>query len=307
MSSLFPSADNPRPRQVTFGATLAVTGGLVLLFALVDLMTRLESLEVTQGLRDGLRSLRLTGDVSVDQARDVMRYAIMVLAVFCAASVVFGIFTLMRDRVARVALTAVIGTIGVISLFGGPATWLISVYVGVSVGLLWSRSAREWFAGTYTPGASGRPSDQTGHRANRPPEPPLSPPPSTGPPSPWMSPPSQPRPPGGDASKPADPDDAKRPPAAPMPPRHVQPRPPGPPPGWAPPPYGPPPGWRPPPGWVPPPARPPTGWPHIPPPPPGWRPTGGWQPPPVPPPAAPADDSPDRKPADEDDPPHEHR
>jgi hypothetical protein len=241
MSSLFPSADNPRPRQVTVGATLAVTGGLVLLFALVDLTTRLESVEVTQALHDGLRSLRLSGDVSVEQARDILRYTIMVFAVLSAAAVVFGIFTLMRDRAARIALTAVIGTIGVAALLGGPATWLISMYVGVSVALLWSRSAREWFAGTQASGASAPPRASSDPHHDVPPVPPGPPGPPPGPPPGWSPPPY------------------------------------GPPPGWGPPP----PGWRPPPGWIPPAHGPPPGWPHVPPPPPGWSPAGGWRPPPV--------------------------
>jgi hypothetical protein len=281
MSSLFPSAENPRPRQVTFGATLAVTGGLVLLFALVDLMIRLESIEVTQALRDGLRSLRLSGDVSVEQARDVLRYSIMIFAVLSAAAVVLGIFTLKRDRAARIGLTAVIGTIGVAALFGGPATWLITVYIAVSVALLWSRSAREWFAGTPASALSGRPAgprDMQRDQSAPPPTPPGPPPTGWRPPAPWMAPP----PAGPDA------EDSQRPPprpATPGPPgQPPQPGQPAPPPGWSPPPYGPPPRWQPPPGWIPPPFGPPPGWPHLPPPPPGWRPEGGWQPPPPPPP-----------------------
>jgi len=294
MSSLFPSADNPRPRQVTFGATLAVTGGLVLLFALVDLMIRLESIEVTQALTDGLRSLRLSGDVSVEQARDVLRYSIMIFAVLSAAAVVFGIFTLKRDRTARVGLTAVIGTIGVVALFGGPATWLITVYIAVSVALLWSRSAREWFAGTGASASSGRPAgprDTQRDQSVPPPTPPPGPPPAGWrPPAPWMAPPPAARPQRDDDPAAPDAEDSQRPPraAAPgppaPPPQAGQPGLPGPPPGWSPPPYGPSPRWQPPPGWIPPPVGPPPGWPHLPPPPPGWRPAGGWQPPPLQPP-----------------------
>ncbi|HSS68706.1 MAG TPA: hypothetical protein VLK34_09150, partial [Nocardioidaceae bacterium] len=157
MSPLLPSAENPRPRQVTIGATLSVTGGVVLLFALIDLMTRLQSLEVTQLLQENLRALSLSSDISVEQARDLLRYSIMVFAVLSAAAVVLGVFTLMRDRSARVGLTVVIATIGVLCVFGGPATWLITLYVATSIALLWSRSAREWFAGTYAPGSSGSP------------------------------------------------------------------------------------------------------------------------------------------------------
>jgi hypothetical protein len=232
MSSLLPSADNPRPRPVTFGATLAVTGGAVLLFALVDLMTRVESIDVTQTLRDGLRSLRLSGDVTVEQARDVLRYTIMVFAVLCVAAIVFGIFTLKRDRAARVALTSVLGTVGVVALFGGPATWLITLYAAVSVAMLWSRSAREWFAGTYAPTSGSPPPTGSGGPDDPSPRPPAPPPPG------WHGPPYGP-PPGW------------------------QPPPLGPPPGWIPPPGWPhlpppPPGWRPPPGTPTPEAKPPT-------------------------------------------------
>jgi hypothetical protein len=281
MSSFFSSPGDPRPRQVTFGATLSVTGGLVLLFALLDLTTRLQSVEVTEALRDNLRALHLSGDVDVDQARDILRYSIMAFAVPSAATFVLGIFTLRRDRAARVGLTAVIGTIGVFAVFGGPGTWLVTGYVAVAVAFLWCRPARDWFDGrqpppTSSPGAgtSGRlgqhpGSDDPRRRA-------AGPPPSSsgGPaPSPWIPPP-----PPGPASSAGGSD---RPRPAP-PSRGAGPPPHGPPPGWAPPPYGPPPGWRPPPGWVPPVSGPPPGWPHVPPPPPGWRPAGGWRPPPLP-------------------------
>jgi hypothetical protein len=286
MSSLIPSPDKPRPRQVTFGASLAVTGSVVLLFALVDLMTRLQSIEVTQWLRDTVRSSRMPSTVTVEQARTVVKYVIMVGAVLSAAGVVFGIFTLKRDRSARAALTAVIGFIGVMSLFGGVGTWLISLYVAISIGLLWSRPAREWFAGTYVPPSpGGRPREGTpprDHRQQQPPPPPPPPPPRQ---PPWTGPPPPPahRPDGGD-------DPAGQPPA---PPPGYGPPSPGwvPPPGAGPPAQGPPPGWAPPPGWVPPPgwippAGPPPGWPHQPSPgwqpPPGSRRSSGWRPPPPP-------------------------
>src|SRR5206468_3583854 len=61
MSRLFPSPDDPRPRQVTIGASLAVTGSVVMLFGLISAMTRLESVEVTNAIKDWLKAWHLGG------------------------------------------------------------------------------------------------------------------------------------------------------------------------------------------------------------------------------------------------------
>lgn len=227
-----PKADPPRPQQVTIGGLLAISGSVVAIVSLVMSMGSLYSAEMTDVLRDlmegpGLESMSL----SIDDMRTLAKVMIMILAVLSVTSAVLGVFVLRRDRVARIVLTGLGAMVGVLALLSGASGWVLSLYIAMSLGLLWSKPARQWFrpedaiAGPPSWPSIGSPPPQEDGPAVPPQPPPMGRPPSAPPPG-WRPPP--PPPPGW------------RPP-------------PPPPPGWRPPP-GPPPGWRP----VPPGARPPA-------------------------------------------------
>jgi hypothetical protein len=225
MSSAQPQADPPRPQEVTIGGLLAVSGSVVAIVSLVLSMNNLYSVEMTDVLRDvmegpGLGPMSLT----IDDMRTIAKVIIMVLAVMSVTSAVLGVYVLRRDRVARIVLTCLGSLVAVLALFSGIAGWILTFYISMSIGLLWSKPARQWF----------RPVGSTVAPPTGPPSPPQGPPPT--PPPGW---PPQGPPPGW---RPPPPPPGWRPPHGPPP--GV--RPPPPPPGWRPPPP-PAPGRRPPP------------------------------------------------------------
>lgn len=233
MSTAQPKADPPRPQEVTIGGLLAISGSIVAIVSLLISMSNLYSVEMTDVLRDiadgpGLNAWSL----SIEDMRTFAKVAIMVMAVLSVTSAVLGVYVLRRDRVARIVLTVLGAGVAFFALFSGVAGVVLSIYIAMSIGMLWSKPARTWFRpesaleGGPPSGPPGPP--PRGHDPNRPP--PQGPPPGWQPPPGWPPPPPGWRPPPGW-------------------------QPPVPPPGWRPPP--PPPGWRPPPNTYPPAAQPP--------------------------------------------------
>jgi hypothetical protein len=170
------TADQPRPREVTLAGFQAVVGSVLALVLLIGAMQQLDSAEVREALAEivageDAQSLGLT----LETARTLLRYAIMVLAVLSAASLVLGIYVLRRHRASRIALTVVGGVAAVLCVLAGVTGLIMAGYIALSVGLLWTRAARSWFADPN----------------RRPPEPPA--------PGPWppLPPPGPPGPPPG--------------------------------------------------------------------------------------------------------------
>ena len=169
-----------RPREVTLAGTQAVVGSLVALVVLVNGMQELYSSEVHEILADVVATDEAqTVGLTIDEARNILRYSIMGMAVLSAASLVLGFFVLRRHRASRVGLTVIGALVALLCLVGGPLGWAVTGYIGLAVTLLWSRSARSWF----NEGRPGR---------NGPPQPPGPPPwPPSGP---WQGPPPPPPP-----------------------------------------------------------------------------------------------------------------
>jgi hypothetical protein len=148
-----PGTRGRRPREVTLGGMQAVAGSVMALVLLVSTAQQLNGTDMTRTLTDIVRNEQVSAlNITVDSARTMLRYTIMVLSVLSAASLVLGVFVLRRHRPARVALTVIGAVVGVVALFAGPVGWVATLYIGVSVFLLWSRPARAWFSdGTTTP------------------------------------------------------------------------------------------------------------------------------------------------------------
>src|SRR5688500_4741894 len=97
--------------------------------------------EVTSALSSG--SMKDLG-LSVEQALSIMRGALFVGGVAAAASAILGIFVLQRHTTARIALTVAAVPVVLTSPFSGG---FLGLMVGVATGMLWTRPARDWFAG----------------------------------------------------------------------------------------------------------------------------------------------------------------
>jgi len=160
------SPSSARPRQVTFGGTQAIVGGALSTVLLIATAQQLYEQPMTEALEQALADPRAAGlDITVETARTIAKYTIMVMGVLSVASLVLGVFVLRRHRPARVALTILGVLVALATLLAGPPGWAVSVYVAASVVMLWSKPARAWFS-------DSEPSAFTSPPASFPPPPP---------------------------------------------------------------------------------------------------------------------------------------
>ena len=168
----------------------AVGGSVLALVLLISTAQQLNGSQMTDTLKDIVRQDQVSAlNLTVESARDLLRYSIMVLSVLCAASLVLGVFVLRRHRAARVGLTVLGIVVGLVCVLAGPVGWVGTLYISVSLFLLWTRPARAWFGDPVAPrGGPGMPPPGS--------LPPESPPPGSLPPGSHPPPGS---PPGGSA------------------------------------------------------------------------------------------------------------
>ncbi len=143
----------------------AVAGSVLALVMLISAAQQLNGEQMTNTLRDIVQQEQVSAlNLTVESARDLLRYSIMVLSVLSAASLVLAIFVLRRHRAARIGLTVVGALVGVALLVAGPVGWIGTLYIAVSIFLLWTRPARVWFGdGVATQGGgppAGGPPDR---------------------------------------------------------------------------------------------------------------------------------------------------
>ncbi len=144
-----------RPRQVTVGAGTAIAGSVVLLVVLFETMGRLRTVEV----RDGIATFLTTppGDglgLTVDEVLRVLRALVLFNGAVAAVAVVCAGYVLTRHRGARVALTA---AAALLLLSAAVTTGPLPVVVAIGVAMLWTRPARDWFAGREATAAAEGP------------------------------------------------------------------------------------------------------------------------------------------------------
>jgi hypothetical protein len=144
-----PAGGAARPREVTVGGAQAVVGGAVATLLLIGAAQQLYSSEMHDALAKAVADPRAADlGLTIDTARTLAKYAIMVMGVLSVSSVVLGVFVLRRHRPARVALTVLGALVAVLTLFAGPTGWIVTLYIAASVAMLWSKPARTWFAGS---------------------------------------------------------------------------------------------------------------------------------------------------------------
>ncbi|MDF9717501.1 hypothetical protein, partial [Nocardioides sp. ChNu-99] len=144
-----PSAQQPRPPQVTFSGWLVVGGSVIVLLGAFEAMAALRTLETREMLQQFLAEAPGSSlGLSFEGAREMRRVAILVLGACATAAAVLGFLALRRDRFARVVLSVLAVPIFVAgSIAGGFA----SAVVTVSIVMLWLEPARSWFAGRPLP------------------------------------------------------------------------------------------------------------------------------------------------------------
>lgn len=148
----------PRPREVTFAGVQTMSGSAIAIFVLIAIAQQLNSVEMRDALTEVINNPRFESlGVTLDTARELMKYMIMAMGVVSMTSLILGLFVLRRHQAARIVLTVLGGLVAVVFLFGGPPGWFITAYVAISVAMVWTKSARAWFADPAEPPLMGRP------------------------------------------------------------------------------------------------------------------------------------------------------
>jgi hypothetical protein len=132
---------------VTLGALQAVTASAVVVLAVLTLAQQIDSSTMRDTLTQLTEDKRFASlNLTLDGARTLVRYTLMAMGGLSVTAFVLGIFVLRRHHPSRIALTVLGGIVAFASMFAGLAGWVLFLYVAASIGLLWSRPARTWFA-----------------------------------------------------------------------------------------------------------------------------------------------------------------
>lgn len=156
MSSPDPSA---RPTQVTVAGWSVAIASAILLVSAFDSLESLHSVATRDQLTQAVESGNLKGlGISVAEALDVKRWALYVTAVAAVLTGILGVFVLKRDKAARIGLS--IGAVPIVLAVPLTGSFL-AMLVGAGAAVLWSRPARDWFAGRPVSVREPRPAPAT--------------------------------------------------------------------------------------------------------------------------------------------------
>ncbi len=134
-----------RPRQVTMAGWVGGVASAMMLASVFALMPKLRSIDTRQSINSYLTSgAGKALGIDLDQALLLARIGLFVTAAAAAATLVFTIFVMRRDRQSRIALTVAALPILVCGVFVDP---FLAGFILASVVLVWTRPASDWFAG----------------------------------------------------------------------------------------------------------------------------------------------------------------
>ena len=187
-----------RPSQVTIAGWAVAVASFLLVVGAFDSTGALNSLATRDRVTETLSQGSFDGlGISVDDALAIMRWAMLVTGAAAAAAGILGIFVLQRNKGARIGLT--IAAVPIV--LAAPVTGsFLGMFVAAGAAVLWSRPARDWFAGRAPTPPPERPVAQA--PVQSPPvaapwQPPVPPPPGAQQPPPmpgWGQPGFQPSP-----------------------------------------------------------------------------------------------------------------
>ncbi len=137
-------APPPRPRQVTLAVVMSIVFSIVLVVSLFDTLARLRT-PATRASVDEVLASPPSSELGLETAQviDVLRAMAFASGALAAMAVVFAIFILQRHRAARIGFTVTAG----LMLLTVPAAGLFPVFLTLAAIPLWSRPARDWYAG----------------------------------------------------------------------------------------------------------------------------------------------------------------
>ena len=134
-----------RPRQVTMAGWVGGVASAMMLASVFTVMPKLRSI----GTRQAINEYLTTGagkalGIDLDQALALARIGLFITAAAAAATLVFTVFVMRRDRQSRIALTVMALPILFCGVFVDP---FLAGFILASIVLVWTRPASDWFAG----------------------------------------------------------------------------------------------------------------------------------------------------------------
>ena len=134
-----------RPSQVTMAGWVAIIGSAFMVLTLFDSVSQLRSLEFRNSVEEFLSTPPGSGlGLELAQVVEIMRYLMFFSGAAAAAATVLAIYVLQRNNAARIGFTVAAVAIMITAPVSGG---FLPVMIAFSAILLWSRPARDWFAG----------------------------------------------------------------------------------------------------------------------------------------------------------------
>lgn len=134
-----------RPRQVTTAGVLGLVGSLLVLLSLFDALQRLRSVEMRQAVDEFLAEPPGNGlGVSTAWVLDALHVMVLVNGALAAVTAVLAVYVVQKHKAARVVFSIAAGLLLLTSPFSGG---VMAMLVAFAATMLWSRPARDWFAG----------------------------------------------------------------------------------------------------------------------------------------------------------------
>ena len=154
-----PEPAYPRPSQVTVAGWTVAAASVVAILAVFQAMGDLNSVDMREEVARALSGGTFGGlGIDVDQALRFIRWCLYVGGVAAVVTGILGVYVLQRNHAARIVLSIAAVPVVLTAPFAGSLPGMV---VGAGALMLWSRPARDWFA--------GRPVEPT--RRVRPPQP----------------------------------------------------------------------------------------------------------------------------------------
>ncbi|HSJ18971.1 MAG TPA: hypothetical protein VK964_00190 [Nocardioidaceae bacterium] len=141
-----------RPSQVTMAGWIAVIGSVLMVMTLFDSVSKLRTVEFRDSIDEFLSTPPGSGlGLEIAQVQEILRVLMLLSGAAAAAAMVFAIYVLQRHNAARIGFTVAAVAIMITAPVSGG---FLPVMIAFSAIMLWTKPARDWFAGR--PASSGK-------------------------------------------------------------------------------------------------------------------------------------------------------
>jgi hypothetical protein len=155
----------PRPRQVTTAGVMGVVGSALVVLSLFDALQRLRSVETREAVDTFLAEPPGDGlGVSTGWVLDAMHVVLLFSGALAAVAAVLAVYVFQRHQGARIGFSIAAALLLLTSPFSGGA---LAMVVAFAAAMLWSRPARDWFAGREPAPALSTSGDRWDDRGDR--------------------------------------------------------------------------------------------------------------------------------------------